>query len=265
MSVTAALIAVSIFVSVCSAHIELAPNSCNSNDVCYTVIRVPHGCLITGDDEDIDIVGTSAATSAITVTLPPDITEFAAGPVPFWTLTTTADRTNGSAVAVNNTVITWTAQPGYELRPLRLQLFPLFLTINDYQDTISLYFKTVQLCLGNRTVNWTADYAGVDGGPGQPDHPTPRLDIIGDTEIANAGSPNTFISMTTDSMRNEALSVCALVIAGVVLIGLLTGLTYRLYRPVVAVHKSSSIRMENSESRLDNDAVGEPAFAGKNV
>ena len=198
------------------AHVEFAfASDAAGDDGFLTFLKVPHGCVLSGpDDGDAPETDVEAPTSALSVSVPAEIPEGVPGVVPGWNLTR-AFTPSLTVPGGNVTTFTYTAQPGFELVPWQAMAIPFIFTIPSPSVDTAYYFPTQQNCTGGYVVNWTEPYNPLSDDP-LPTHPIPSIVVFGTSDSPTPPPTTTVVQTTTSSTRDEALSIVAIVLAGLV-------------------------------------------------
>ncbi len=130
-----------------SAHVTVDPGTAEAGSYATIEVNVPN-------ESD------TTATNKLTVSLPADqpMSYVAYTPVPGWTVELGREtlpepvEVDGEEITEAVTSVTWTAQPGSELGPGTVQMFPL--TLGPVPDVDSLVLPAVQTYTDGEVVAW---------------------------------------------------------------------------------------------------------------
>ena len=213
----------------CRAHVEFAIAVDTAGDDGFlTWLKIPHGCVLSGpDDGDAPESDIEAPTSLVQITVPAEIPIAVPGVLTGWTLTRLL-LPSLTTPSNNISVFTYTATAGNELVPWQSLAIPFIFTLpSPINDTV-YYMPVVQNCTGGYTVNWTTNYDPTSTAP-LPPHPTPTILVLGTSDPPATSTTtivqNSYGSSSSDS--DEAMSITAIVLVGLLVVGLLTVLAMR--------------------------------------
>jgi len=179
---------------IAAAHVETDPGQAPKGDESTITFRVPN-------EEE------SAGVVKLEVSFPLDhpVPEANTTPIPGWTATVTM-TTLPKAVHQNNSdvknavqTVTWTADPGTQIKPGEFLRFPV-LAGPLADNTDKLTFKALQTYSNGDVVRWI-DPPAADGAP-EPEHPAPTLTLVsGDADAGPAKPADTAASTADDTAR----------------------------------------------------------------
>ncbi|ORZ33034.1 hypothetical protein BCR44DRAFT_65664 [Catenaria anguillulae PL171] len=127
------------------AHVTLSPSSVPRNAYVVTAVRVPHGC------------DGGAATSAVTVTIPQNVTNVKPEAVPGWTITMTnrplVPPITNHGKTINETVdtVTWAGGPAIA----DAHYFDFGLMWKSPDAVLRIQFPVNQTCVGGNVTSWS--------------------------------------------------------------------------------------------------------------
>jgi uncharacterized protein YcnI len=178
---TLTLAAALLGAGVAAAHVETDPGQAAKGDDATITFRVPN-------EED------SAGTVKLEFTFPLDhpVPEARTTPMPGWTAdvtTTTLPKPvhqNNSDVKTAVRTVTWTADPGNQLKPGEFLRFSVLAgPLADNADELT--FKAVQTYSNGDVVRWI-DAPAAAGAP-EPEHPAPTLTLVSADADAGPAKP----------------------------------------------------------------------------
>jgi len=176
---------------IAAAHVETEPGQATKGDESTITFRVPN-------EED------SAGVVKLEVSFPLDhpVAEANTTPIPGWTakVTTTTLPTpvhqNNSDVKEAVQTVTWTADPGTQIKPGEFLRFPV-LAGPLADNTDKLTFKAVQTYSNGDVVRWI-DPPAAEGAP-EPEHPAPTITLVSDAADGSAKPADATPASTSDS------------------------------------------------------------------
>jgi len=187
-----AFAAVLLGAGVAAAHVETDPGQAPKGDDATITFRVPN-------EDD------SAGTVKLEVTFPLDhpVPEARTTPIPGWTAnvtTTTLPKPvhqNNSDVNTAVQTVTWTADPGNQIKPGEFLRFSV-LAGPLADNTDKLTFKVLQTYSNGTVVRWI-DPPAADGAQ-EPEHPAPTLTLVSeDADTAPAQPAAATAASTSDN------------------------------------------------------------------
>lgn len=203
---------------VAAAHVTVSPGVAPAEGYAMLSFTVPHGC------ED-------AATTSVSVKMPPQVISATPGVVPGWKIKTVEGKLpkpvaqEGETVTEGVREVTWTGGP---LSPDQLQQFPLSVSIAGKEGD-AVEFKIIQGCEGGAETAWIQS---TPASGGEPEHPAPTVTLEaaeegpghgaeaegGDTEHPEQASSDT----GSDDGSSDGLAIAALIVGA---LGLIAGAT----------------------------------------
>jgi uncharacterized protein YcnI len=166
---------------IAAAHVETDPGQATKGDDAVITFRVPN-------EED------NAGTVKLEVTFPLDhpVPDASTTPIPGWTAnvtTTTLPKPvhqNNSDVKTAVQTVTWTADPGNQIKPGEFLRFPVLAeALPDNADKLT--FKVLQTYSNGDVVRWI-DPPAADGAA-EPEHPAPTLTLVSADSDAGPAKP----------------------------------------------------------------------------
>ncbi|MFC0541798.1 YcnI family copper-binding membrane protein [Kutzneria chonburiensis] len=176
---------------IAAAHVETEPGQATKGDESTITFRVPN-------EED------SAGVVKLEVSFPLDhpVPEANTTPIPGWTAKVTK-TTLPAAVHQNNSdvkeavqTVTWTADPGTQIKPGEFLRFPV-LAGPLADNTDKLTFKAVQTYSNGDVVRWI-DPPAAEGAQ-EPEHPAPTITLVSDSADSPAKPAEAAPASTSDS------------------------------------------------------------------
>ncbi|MEV6609554.1 YcnI family protein [Kutzneria sp. NPDC051319] len=164
-----------------AAHVETDPGQANKGDDAVVTFRVPN-------EED------NAGTVKLEVTFPLDhpVPNASTTSIPGWTANVTMTtlpkpvHQNNSDVKTAVQTVTWTADPGNQIKPGEFLRFPVLAeALPDNADKLT--FKALQTYSNGDVVRWI-DPPAADGAA-EPEHPAPTLTLVSADTGDNAAKP----------------------------------------------------------------------------
>ncbi|MFC0432115.1 YcnI family protein [Kutzneria buriramensis] len=175
---------------IAAAHVETDPGQATKGDESVVTFRVPN-------EED------SAGVVKLEVSFPLDhpVPEANTTPMPGWTAAVTM-TTLPKAVHQNNSdvknavqTVTWTADPGTQIKPGEFLRFAVLAgPLPDNTDKLT--FKALQTYSNGDVVRWI-DPPAANGAP-EPEHPAPTLTLVSDEADAGAAKPAPVATSSSD-------------------------------------------------------------------
>ncbi|GIF20739.1 uncharacterized protein YcnI [Actinoplanes tereljensis] len=161
-----------------SAHVTVNPNTATAGGYTKVTFRVPN---------EMD----TANTTKVEINLPVDnpVASVSLKPLPGWTAEAvrsklaTPIKAHDTEITEAVTKITWTAQPGSEIKPAQFQEFDV--SLGPLPESGQLIFKALQTYSDGTIVRWI-DEPTTDGS--EPEHPAPVLKLAAATDTAAAAA-----------------------------------------------------------------------------
>ena len=198
-----------------SAHVSIDPDAAAPGSYALVTIRVPN-------ESD------TFSTDRVEVSLPTDtpFTSVRYVPVPGWTAELVHETLpkpvmiGESEITEAVTSVVWTAQPGFEIAPAQLQLFPL--SLGPVPDTGSILLPTDQRYTDGTTVSWSQE--GEDA-----EHPAPVLFITDAPTDHHADDAQPAIAVNDETPTTTDALARVLAIGGLIVgvVGVVVGITAR--------------------------------------
>ena len=189
-----AFAAVLLGAGIAAAHVETDPGQANKGDDAVVTFRVPN-------EED------NAGTVKLEVTFPLDhpVPNASTTAIPGWTANVTMTtlpksvHQNNSDVKTAVQTVTWTADPGVQIKPGEFLRFPVLAeALPDNADKLT--FKALQTYSNGDVVRWI-DPPAADGAQ-EPEHPAPTLTLVSaDAGTAPAQPAAAAVSTSDDTAR----------------------------------------------------------------
>jgi uncharacterized protein YcnI len=198
---------------IAAAHVETDPGQATKGDESTITFRVPN-------EED------SAGVVKLEVSFPLDhpVPEANTTPIPGWTaavaMTTLPKPVHQNNSDVKNAVqtVTWTADPGTQIKPGEFLRFSV-LAGPLADNTDKLTFKALQTYSNGDVVRWI-DPPAADGAP-EPEHPAPTLKLVSDQADDAPAKPADAAPTATSDTTARWLGGAGLVVG---ILGLALGL-----------------------------------------
>jgi uncharacterized protein YcnI len=183
-----------------SAHVTVNPNSATAGGYTKVTFRVPN---------ETD----NANTTKVEINLPADnpIASVSLKPLPGWTAEAvrsklaTPIKAHDTEITEAVSKITWTAQPGAEIKPSQFQEFDV--SLGPLPESGRLVFKALQTYSDGTIVRWI-DEPTTDGS--EPEHPAPVLKLAAATDTPAAAPAAATPAEESDS-GPDALGIAGLV------------------------------------------------------
>ena len=198
---------------IAAAHVETDPGQANKGDDAVITFRVPN-------EED------NAGTVKLEVTFPLDhpVPNASTTAIPGWTAkvsTATLPKSvhqNNSDVATAVQTVTWTADPGVQIKPGEFLRFPVLAeALPDNADKLT--FTALQTYSNGDVVRWI-DPPAADGAP-EPEHPAPTLTLVSADADTGATKPVPAATVSTSDSTARWLGGAGVVIG---ILGLALGI-----------------------------------------
>jgi uncharacterized protein YcnI len=199
---------------VAAAHVTVSPEEAPAEGYAMLSFTVPHGCE-------------EAATTSVSVKMPPQVVSATPGVVPGWKIKTTEGKLpkpvdqEGETVSEGVREVTWTGGP---LSPDQLQQFPLSVALAG-QAGDAAEFKIIQGCEGGAETAWIQS---TPASGEEPEHPAPTV-TLGAAEEGHHGeaeaeegdmASSESASSDSDDGSGDGLAIVALIIGA---LGLIVG------------------------------------------
>ncbi|GIM93345.1 YcnI family copper-binding membrane protein [Paractinoplanes toevensis] len=162
-----------------SAHVTVNPNTATAGGYTKVTFRVPNETDNTN-------------TTKVEINLPADkpVASVSLKPVQGWTAEAvrsklaTPIKAHDTEITEAVSKITWTAQPGSEIKPSQFQEFDV--SLGPLPESGQLVFKALQTYSDGTIVRWI-DEPTTDGS--EPEHPAPVLKLAAATDTPAAAAP----------------------------------------------------------------------------
>ncbi|EWM19066.1 YcnI family protein, partial [Kutzneria sp. 744] len=189
---------------IAAAHVETDPGQAIKGDESTITFRVPN-------EED------SAGVVKLEVSFPLDhpVPEASMTPIPGWTAVVamatlpTPVHQNNSDVKNAVQTVTWTADPGTQVKPGEFLRFPV-LAGPLADNTDKLTFKAVQTYSNGDVVRWI-DAPAADGAQ-EPEHPAPTITLVSDDADSGPAKPADAAATTNPDTTARWLGGAGLVV-----------------------------------------------------
>ncbi|WP_433223166.1 YcnI family protein [Dactylosporangium sp. CS-047395] len=219
VALVVAAVAVLAFPAAAGAHVTVNPNTATQGGYTKVTFRVPN-------EKD------AASTTKVEIAIPTDkpIASVSLKPVPGWTATTevaklaTPVKTDDGDLTEAVAKVTWTADPGAEIKPHQFQEFDV--SLGPLPETDQIVFKALQTYSDGDVVRWIDEPAA----GAEAEHPAPVLKLAKAGSAAQSTATNTAAQdaagAADDASDNTDGTAITLGVAGAVLglAGLLVGL-----------------------------------------
>ncbi|MHB1171573.1 MAG: YcnI family copper-binding membrane protein [Lacisediminihabitans sp.] len=179
-----------------SAHVEITPNAVAAGSDALITFNIPNESVTTVTDKiEVDIPTDTPFPSVSYV------------PVAGWTVRLVAETLPKPVKIGNNelkeavTKVIWTAQPGAEIQPGQLQLFPI--AVESVPDTGKIVLKALQSYSDGTVVQWVETTANAE-------HPAPVLYVNDAPADSHTHGTPTVTASGEHSMTASASSADAL-------------------------------------------------------